>query len=249
MPLQKKRELISQSIQQYMFSVLAFFWKNCKSVQINCCLFGELVYFVASKNSLQYFLWMIWSRNLQQEKEECIFSWSCATYEVAVETTIISTKTVTVELTYFYKNWNGNHCRAMLPSVVRYYHTGHPRKKILFEPKSIGCIDKSMHILQQKCIFSWPTIFFTTIWQKQQQSFLRMMESYLLTGWMDEKETWSISILLQKMFFLCPTILFADDGTEPERPSHHHNRPLHYSVVRCFFTLKIQLLSGEIFSP
>ena len=128
----------------------------------------------------------------------------------------------------------------MLPSVVRYYHTGHPRKKILFEPKSIGCIDKSMHILQQKCIFSWPTIFFTTIWQKQQQSFLRMMESYLLTGWMDEKETWSISILLQKMFFLCPTILFADDGTEPERPSDHHNRPLHYSVVRYFFTLKIQ---------
>ena len=91
-PGRLNRTPISRSIQKYLFSVVAFFWKNCKSVQINCCLFGELVYFVASKNSLQYFLWMIWSRNLQQEKEECIFSWSCATYEVAVETTIISTK-------------------------------------------------------------------------------------------------------------------------------------------------------------
>ena len=124
---------------------------------------------------------MIWSRNLQQEKEECIFSWSCATYEVAVETTIISTKTVTVELTYFYKNWNGNHCRAMLPSVVRYYHTGHPRKKILFEPKSIRCIDRGMHILQQKCIFSWPTIF------------LRQF---------DRKETRPMCLKWQKMYFL-----------------------------------------------
>ena len=156
-------KLISRSIQKYLFSVLAFFWKSCKSVQINCCLFGELVYFVASKNSLQYFLWMI---------------------------------------------------------------TKPPTRK------------RGMHLFLIIC----------NIWRGAR------------LGRMDEKETWSISICCYKKYFWCLTILFADDGTEPERPSDHHNRPLHYAVVRCFFTLKntithwwdiftlkILFLSGVIF--
>ena len=145
----------------------------------------------------------------------------------------------------------------MLSNVVPHYHTGHPSKKILFEPKSIGCIDKSIYfyetkyfadnvtighkrwltyILLQKCIFPCPKTFLD-----DDSTILFADDGILFAAW-DEwmRKKPGQFLFCYKKIFLWLTILFADDGTEPERPSHHHNRPLHYSVVRYFFTLKIQ---------
>ena len=155
-------------------------------MQINCCLFGELVYFVASKNSLQYFLWMIWSRNLQQEKRECIFYWSCATYvwrgnrdnfvvtvfvDIMVElaffnSTNISTKIETAMIA-------GQCCQMWYRTTIQ----GILVRRSYLNPNQLGALTKTCifkkpntnvtighkkwptNILQQKCIFSCLTIF------------------------------------------------------------------------------------------